>query len=220
MYIVSFTYRCPACSESFHVEFLLDRHLQTHHAQNESTVNNSNFSLEKEITLQNYHPSLIESYREKFLLSHDQKLGVEASFLQKFNPSVFSHLHPYSKNLRINALHESLNNRTQSADDHSMRVKNLYNLTNEAIVKSQSEDAKSTEIKIQNFPVNTGANDKNNNKNSGNLRENNETQYENPPVLNTTTTDKSQVIHLNSKSGVSLKCAYCEAREDFKTRYI
>lgn len=25
-------YRCPACPESFHVEFLLDRHMQTHHA--------------------------------------------------------------------------------------------------------------------------------------------------------------------------------------------
>lgn len=25
-------YRCPACSETFHVEFLLDRHMQTHHS--------------------------------------------------------------------------------------------------------------------------------------------------------------------------------------------
>lgn len=28
-------FRCPACSESFHVEFLLDRHLQTHHSHKE-----------------------------------------------------------------------------------------------------------------------------------------------------------------------------------------
>ncbi|XP_050098248.1 zinc finger protein 423 homolog [Anopheles aquasalis] len=28
-------YKCPACPESFHVEFLLDRHLQTHHSQKE-----------------------------------------------------------------------------------------------------------------------------------------------------------------------------------------
>lgn len=28
-------YRCPLCPESFHVEFLLDRHLQTHHTQKE-----------------------------------------------------------------------------------------------------------------------------------------------------------------------------------------
>ncbi|XP_035790632.1 zinc finger protein 423 homolog isoform X2 [Anopheles albimanus] len=28
-------YKCPACAESFHVEFLLDRHLQTHHSQKE-----------------------------------------------------------------------------------------------------------------------------------------------------------------------------------------
>ncbi|XP_055593054.1 zinc finger protein 423 homolog isoform X2 [Uranotaenia lowii] len=28
-------FKCPACSESFHVEFLLDRHMQTHHSQKE-----------------------------------------------------------------------------------------------------------------------------------------------------------------------------------------
>lgn len=31
--------RCPACTESFHVEFLLDRHLQTHHANKENGHN-------------------------------------------------------------------------------------------------------------------------------------------------------------------------------------
>lgn len=29
----------------------------------------------------------------------------------------------------------------------------------------------------------------------------------------------NQNAHTNSKSGVSLKCAYCEAREDFKSRW-
>lgn len=28
-------FRCPSCPETFHVEFLLDRHMQTHHAGNE-----------------------------------------------------------------------------------------------------------------------------------------------------------------------------------------
>ncbi|XP_065092063.1 zinc finger protein 423 homolog isoform X2 [Ochlerotatus camptorhynchus] len=28
-------FKCPACTESFHVEFLLDRHMQTHHSQKE-----------------------------------------------------------------------------------------------------------------------------------------------------------------------------------------
>lgn len=181
-------------------------------------MNSPNFSSDKEISLQTYHPSLIESYREKFLLGHDQKLA-EGSFLQKFNPTAFSHLHPYSKNLNLNALHDSLNNRAQLvADDpqqQTMRVKNLYSLTNEAVVKSQS-DAQSTIFKTQNIPNNLASNDKNNNKNSESGREKIETQYENPSALNTT--DKSHVIHLNSKSGVSLKCAYCEAREDFKTR--
>lgn len=31
-----FQTRCPACPESFHVEFLLDRHLQTHHSQKDA----------------------------------------------------------------------------------------------------------------------------------------------------------------------------------------
>ncbi|XP_058826649.1 zinc finger protein 423 homolog isoform X2 [Topomyia yanbarensis] len=30
-------FKCPACPESFHVEFLLDRHMQTHHSQKEIT---------------------------------------------------------------------------------------------------------------------------------------------------------------------------------------
>uniref|UniRef100_A0A182MHP5 C2H2-type domain-containing protein n=1 Tax=Anopheles culicifacies TaxID=139723 RepID=A0A182MHP5_9DIPT len=29
-------FKCPACPESFHVEFLLDRHIQTHHSQKET----------------------------------------------------------------------------------------------------------------------------------------------------------------------------------------
>uniref|UniRef100_A0A182K331 C2H2-type domain-containing protein n=1 Tax=Anopheles christyi TaxID=43041 RepID=A0A182K331_9DIPT len=33
-------YKCPACPESFHVEFLLDRHIQTHHSQKETNSPN------------------------------------------------------------------------------------------------------------------------------------------------------------------------------------
>ncbi|XP_041781932.1 zinc finger protein 423 homolog isoform X3 [Anopheles merus] len=33
-------YKCPACPESFHVEFLLDRHIQTHHSQKETSSPN------------------------------------------------------------------------------------------------------------------------------------------------------------------------------------
>lgn len=46
-------FRCPACSETFHVEFLLDRHMQIHHTQKDqsyqsnksivaNTINNNN----------------------------------------------------------------------------------------------------------------------------------------------------------------------------------
>lgn len=34
--------RCPICPESFHVEFLLDRHLQIHHSQKDVSNNNNN----------------------------------------------------------------------------------------------------------------------------------------------------------------------------------
>lgn len=189
--------------------------MQTHHAQSNETlvVNPSNFSLDKEISLQNYHPSLLESYREKFL--NEQKL-VEASFLHKFNPSVFTHLHPYSKNLNLSTLHENINNRAQSDENQqqTMRVKNLYSLTNEVVPKSQNDSiAQPTVFKSQNIANNLGSNDRNNNKNSGSTREKIEQNFE-----TSSTAEKSHVIHLNSKSGVSLKCAYCEAREDFKTR--
>jgi hypothetical protein len=198
---------------------LLDRHLQTHHhSQNENSISNpSNFSLDKD-----YHPSIIENYREKFLLNHDQKLA-EATFLQKLNPSVFSHLHPYSKNLDLSVLHETFNKRAQSTADEnqhqlSMRVKNLYSLTNEATVSKPQSEAQSNVFKSQNVPNNLiVTNDKNNNKNSGGIREKNEAQYS---AAMSTAPEKSHVIHLNSKSGVSLKCAYCEARDDFKTRYF
>lgn len=223
-------FRCPACSESFHVEFLLDRHLQTHHARNETPVAPTNYSIDKAIsplTLQNYHPTLIENYREKFLLNHDQKL-TDANFLQKINPAVFSlnqQFHSqYSKNL--NSLHDSLNRVQATIDDHqiiqqqSMRVKNLYSLTNEAHTKSHAE---APQFKSPSVANNSISNDKNNNKNASNFKEKNEAQFENSSAANAvvsiaTAEKSSHVIHLNAKSGVSLKCAYCEAREDFKTR--
>lgn len=162
-------------------------------------------------------------------MNHDPKIG-DANFLQKLNP-VFS-MNPsqfhsqYSKNL--NTLHESLNRVQATIDEHqqNMRVKNLYSLTNETLAKSHGE--------IPSFKTppsvttnNSNANDKNNNKNAGSFKENkNEnSHFENSSVNSatvaaaTTATEKSgHIIHLNSKTGVSLKCAYCEAREDFKTR--
>ena len=40
-------HRCPACTESFHVEFLLDRHLQTHHETHHANKENGHGELPK-----------------------------------------------------------------------------------------------------------------------------------------------------------------------------
>ncbi|KAG5673292.1 hypothetical protein PVAND_003352 [Polypedilum vanderplanki] len=222
-------FRCPACSESFHVEFLLDRHLQTHHSVNESQVN-STFNIDKEtLNLQNYHPSLIESYREKFLLNHDPKMNDASNFLHKLNPSVFP-LNPlnnqYTKNINLSSLHDSLSRVQSTIDEHqqqqqSMRVKNLYHLTSEAINKqiNSNSDAQSTSFKLQNLSNSNSiiVNDKNNNKNSS-FKEKTEASSQQQQQPESSTEKSSHIIHLNTKTGVSLKCAYCEAREDFKSR--
>lgn len=226
-------FKCPACSECFHVEFLLDRHLQTHHARSDSHTpigTTANYSIEKALsplTLQNYHPSLIENYREKFLMSHDSKLTPDANFLQKINPAVFSlnqQFHSqYSKNL--NSLHDSLRSVQATLDDHhqqqqqSMRVKSLFN---ENHTKSLNSEASQQQFKPPSSATTAGnnstANDKNNNKNSSNFKEKSEFESSSNATTANASEKSSHVIHLNSKSGVSLKCAYCEAREDFKTR--
>lgn len=136
--------------------------------------------------------------------------------MQKFNPSVFSQLQPFSKSLELSPFHDGLNKRINSVGEEdqqsNMRVKSLYNLTNEVATKTQN-DAQSTIFKPQNVSNSSLPNDKNNNKNSGSLREKVDVQFSS--TMNSTS---EKIIHLNAKSGVSLKCAYCEAREDFKTR--
>ncbi|CAG9809332.1 unnamed protein product [Chironomus riparius] len=212
-------FRCPACSESFHVEFLLDRHLQTHHSVNEAPPTPTTFNLEKEasaLNLQNYHASLIDSYREKFLMNPDPKLP-DANFLHKLNPTIFplNSLHnQYPKSINLNSLHDSLSRVQTSIDEQNqpqgMRVKNLYSLANDP--KSVNSEAQPSSYKIQNSTNSSvTTNDKNNNKNST-FKDKSEPQLELP------TEKSSHIIHLNTKTGVSLKCAYCEAREDFKSR--
>lgn len=193
--------------------------MQTNHSINEAQVSTNNFNIEKEATslnLQNYHASLIDSYREKFLLNHDPKL-VDANFLHKINPAIFP-LNPlhnqYQKSINLNSLHDSLSrvqsNTEEQHQSQNMRVKNLYSLTNESLAKPSSSEAQSTPFKNPGI-ASVATNDKNNNKNSS-YKDKNEAQLE-PP-----TEKSSHIIHLNTKTGVSLKCAYCEAREDFKSR--
>lgn len=176
------------------------------------------------INIQNYHPSLVESYRDKFLLNHDPKISDTSSFLNKLNPAIFS-LNPlqnqYSKSLNLNSLHDSLNRVQSNIDEQqqkqqqpqSLRVKNLYCLDTISKQLNVNADVQpSTAFKIQNATSsNMIPNDKNNNKNTNSYKEKNEPQLEK--------SSSSNVIHLNTKTGVSLKCAYCvTSREDFKSR--
>lgn len=119
----------------------------------------------------------------------------------------------YAKGIDLASLHESLN-RAQSTleDSQNIRVKHLLSMTsNEGNGKAFSDPHSVAKNHI------SMTNDRNNNNKNGPSKEKNETlpqfkEMEAPP-------DKSnQNIHTNSKSGVSLKCAYCEAREDFKSR--
>lgn len=49
-------FKCPACPESFHVEFLLDRHIQTHHSQKEVGFQGEQKSPINNNTLDYHHP--------------------------------------------------------------------------------------------------------------------------------------------------------------------
>lgn len=81
--------------------------------------------------------------------------------------------------------------------------------SNEGIAKSFADTQNVTKNHI------SMTNDRNNNKNGHKEKNEAVAQYKD---LEASTEKSNQSIHTNSKSGVSLKCAYCEAREDFKSR--
>lgn len=206
-------FRCPACSESFHVEFLLDRHLQTHHSVNEVTAKQS---AEKQaalahLNLQNYHPSLIDGYKGKFVdLSKP-----DGNLMSGIHQNIFSLnsiSNQYAKGIDLASLHESLNRAQATLEDsQNIRVKQLFSMTsNESIAKTFGETPNGS--KNHSF-----SNDRNNNKSSTAKEKNEGTpQFKDFEVPADKT--PTQNMHTNAKSGVSLKCAYCEAREDFKSR--
>lgn len=57
MYLNAFflTPRCPSCPESFHIEFLLDRHLQMQHCQKDSSISHKQKSPVNNNTLEYHH---------------------------------------------------------------------------------------------------------------------------------------------------------------------
>lgn len=212
--------RCPACSESFHVEFLLDRHLQTHHAVNDSQLT-AKYSADKEIALShlnlpNYHPSLVDgSYKGKFSMNSEPKQS-ESNLMAGIQQNIFalnSLSNQYSKGIDLATIQESLSRAQNTLEDsQNIRVKQLFSMTNnENLTKTFESQNGSKNLSTVNI-----SNDRNNNKNASNKE-----KIEAPPLFKDfepPAEKPSQNVHTNSKSGVSLKCAYCEAREDFKSR--
>lgn len=167
------------------------------------------------LNLQNYHPSLVDS--GKFMVNNGDKPS-EGALLSGLHPSMFSLnsiSNQYVKGIDLASLHESLN-RAQSTleDSQNIRVKHLFSMTNsESVAKTFAENPNGSKNHVA---MNNLSNDRNNNKSASNKEKNDVApQFKDfePPA------EKSREnVHTNSKSGVSLKCAYCEAREDFKSR--
>lgn len=64
-------FRCPICPESFHVEFLLDRHLQTHHSQKEISYHQKAIATTPTVNVNNnnveyHHPTQIGTKTSPF----------------------------------------------------------------------------------------------------------------------------------------------------------
>uniref|UniRef100_A0A182WDR7 C2H2-type domain-containing protein n=1 Tax=Anopheles minimus TaxID=112268 RepID=A0A182WDR7_9DIPT len=77
-------FKCPACPESFHVEFLLDRHIQTHHSQKETSSPNR-----RESTV----PSTVPSTTSNPSLSVTTSTGTSASTTASSSVAGLDYLH-------------------------------------------------------------------------------------------------------------------------------
>lgn len=118
----------------------------------------------------------------------------------------------YAKGIDLASLQESLSRAQTTLDEsQNIRVKHLFTMTNnESITKHLIENQNASKS------LSSVSNDRNNNKSSTNKDKVEASapqfkEFDQPA-------EKTVQIHANSKSGVSLKCAYCEAREDFKSR--
>lgn len=162
--------------------------------------------------LQKFHPSIDGSYKAKYLEGKQQNDGGLISGLHPNIPNIFalnSISNQYTKGIDLASLHESLNRAQSTLDDsQNIRVKHLFSMTNnESVAKTFAENQNTAKIHNVN-----NSNDRNNNKSTANKEKTEFKDFE-PPAEKS-----SQSVHTNAKSGVSLKCAYCEAREDFKSR--
>lgn len=173
------------------------------------------------LNLQNYEPSVIDGgFKGKFMMNNGAK-PTESGLMSSLHPNIFSLnsiTNQYARGIDLASLHESLNRaQTNLEDSQNIRVKHLFSMTNNETAAKTFVDNQSASKSHNPLPANISLNDRNNNSKSTSHKEKNEAashfkDFE-PPAEKS-----SQSLHTNSKSGVSLKCAYCEAREDFKSR--
>lgn len=161
--------------------------------------------------LQTYHPSLIDG--GKFMMNNEVNKP-DAGLMGGLHSNLFalnSISNQYAKGIDLASLQESLNRaQTTLEESQNIRVKHLFTMTNnDSIPKHLVENQNAPK------PLNSSSNDRNNNKSSSN-----KDKVESVPQFKEfeQPAEKSVQVHSNAKSGVSLKCAYCEAREDFKSR--
>lgn len=156
-------------------------------------------------------------FKGKFMTNNGSK-PADSSLMNGIHQNIFalnSISNQYVKGIDLASLHESLNRaQTTLEESQNIRVKQLFSMTNNESASKSFTDNQNGSKNHNN--VNSLTNDRNNNKSSS-IKEKNESalqfkEFEAPAEK------PNQNVHTNSKSGVSLKCAYCEAREDFKSR--
>lgn len=239
-------YRCPACPEAFHVEFLLDRHMQTHHCTTpkdpligpyKSTNNNNNSILD-------YHYAVASG--GKSLYPFGTNSGVTSTKL--FNPLQLetAAVSPHKPSPSLYGFYDSIG-KSRYGDLANKHLLNLYgadvatkfymqteqlplppsslSATNQGERDNYAVDhsTKSDYYNLRNLPtgknynVSTGSN-VNDNRNSLARQDTNfacgiceRSDFNNEMEVHT----HRKVAH-NVKTGVSLRCAYCN--DNFRSR--
>lgn len=172
------------------------------------------------LNMHSYHPSIVDGgYKGKFGMNNDGKVS-ENNLMGGLHQNIFalnSISNQYAKGIDLASLHESLNRAQSSLEEsQNIRVKHLFSMTNNERTAKAFAESQNVSKSLNSISVNNGSNDRNNNKSVGNKEKNDVApQFKDfePPAEK-----PNQSLHTSSKSGVSLKCAYCEAREDFKSR--
>lgn len=177
-----------------------------------------------QLNLQKYHPSLIdESFKSKFSLNKELSPPDNAALLAGINPNIFS-LNPlssqYMKGLDLMTLHENLTRAQSTLDEtQSLRIKQMLTLQQQNGDSPHSKSYKEAQNASKNN--HNSLNDRNNNKSSGasSTKEKIEITQQQQQFENQQDKSNASSTHVAAaKAGVSLKCAYCESRDDFKTR--